>query len=248
MTANGFQEFSGHRLRPSIEVRDWLIENLKDPLLDNYEGWVEVQLCNGDVKHEETAFFLILPVEAMASDHHEGCACFSHESLVPHSVQQTVDEMTFERGIWSAAVDGDLDHVKKFLQKGTDPSVPDRSGYTALHYASRNGHYAICEYLLKNGANSNAQTNGGASPLHRAAYCGHHKVVVLLLHHGADPVMMDDDGATPLHKAAERGHLNVCQILLEQCPTLKNATDKRKRKPADLVLGNPMLMELLKTC
>ncbi|RXM94155.1 BTB/POZ domain-containing protein KCTD9 [Acipenser ruthenus] len=68
----------------------------------------------------------------MASDGRPDCSCCSHGSAAPHSVQQTLDEMDFERGIWSAAVDGDLDRVRTFLLKGTDPNTVDRAGYTAL--------------------------------------------------------------------------------------------------------------------
>lgn len=39
---------------------------------------------------------------------------------------------TWSAGIWSAAVDGDLDRVKSFIDKGTDPNLRDSSGYTAL--------------------------------------------------------------------------------------------------------------------
>ncbi|MGH0178473.1 UNVERIFIED_CONTAM: hypothetical protein FKN15_004925 [Acipenser sinensis] len=136
----------------------------------------------------------------MASDGRPDCSCCSHGSAAPHSVQQTLDEMDFERGIWSAAVDGDLDRVRTFLLKGTDPNTVDRAGYTALHYASRAGCLAVCELLLEHGASANSQTRGGATPLHRAAYRGHLGVVRLLLSQGAEPGTCDDDGSTPLHK------------------------------------------------
>uniref|UniRef100_A0A4W2FWM7 Ankyrin repeat domain-containing protein 23 n=1 Tax=Bos indicus x Bos taurus TaxID=30522 RepID=A0A4W2FWM7_BOBOX len=57
--------------------------------------------------------------------------CCSHPSAAP-GVQQTLDEMDFERGIWSAALNGDLGRVKYLIQKAVDPSQPDSAGYTAL--------------------------------------------------------------------------------------------------------------------
>ncbi|XP_078095422.1 ankyrin repeat domain-containing protein 39 isoform X1 [Mustelus asterias] len=182
----------------------------------------------------------------MASDSHSlDCSCCSHDSSVPSSVHQTLEEMDFDRGIWSAASTGDFSGVQRFLEKGTDPNVPDLSGYTALHYASRRGDYEICEYLLRKGADSNAQTKGGATPLHRAAYCGHLPVLTLLLSHGAVPTTADDDGATPLHKAAERGHREVCEALLQHNPALRTVRDKRSRAPHDLVRDHPALKECL---
>ncbi|XP_038559361.1 ankyrin repeat domain-containing protein 39 isoform X3 [Micropterus salmoides] len=157
----------------------------------------------------------------MASDRHK-CLCCSHPVSSP-SVYQTLNEMDFERGlhscvrhvvelkhgIWSAAMDADLERVKYLIQKGTDPNLRDSAGYTAL-------------------------TPGGATPLHRSAYCGHLDVVRLLLHHRADPVLCDDDGACPLHKAAEQGHIEVCQLLLEHCPALCSQVNKRLQLPYQL--------------
>lgn len=72
--------------------------------------------------------------------------------------------------------------------------------FSLQHYASRNGHYEVCQFLLENKAIPNTQTNGGATPLHRASYCGHMDIARLLLSHGANPAVMDDDGRTCLHK------------------------------------------------
>ncbi|XP_035227609.1 uncharacterized protein LOC118199856 [Stegodyphus dumicola] len=46
--------------------------------------------------------------------------------------QHSSDEMAFEKGIWSAALDGDVERLKHFLYEGVDPSLCDSSGYTAL--------------------------------------------------------------------------------------------------------------------
>ncbi|XP_028313569.1 ankyrin repeat domain-containing protein 39 [Gouania willdenowi] len=161
------------------------------------------------------------------------CTCCSHPASSP-SVHQTLDEMDFERGIWSAAMDGSLERLRVLILKGTDPNLRDSAGYTALHYASRSGHLAICSFLLENGACASPQTPGGATPLHRAAYCGHLDVVKLLLKRRADPTLCDDDGASPLHKAAERGHGEVCQLLLDHSPTLCSMANNRLQLPEHL--------------
>ena len=41
-------------------------------------------------------------------------------------------ELEFERGIWSAAMDGEEKKVEKLLKSGICPSATDSSGYTAL--------------------------------------------------------------------------------------------------------------------
>ena len=180
----------------------------------------------------------------MTSDS-EQCSCCSHKAEQP-STYQTLDEMDFERGIWSAAKDGELDRVRKFVQKGTDPNLRDLSNFTALHYASRNGQLTVCKLLLESGACASPQTPGGATPLHRAAYCGHLDVVRLLLDHGADPRLCDDDGATALHKAAGRGQEEVCKLLLQHCPSLQSQVNKKLQLPYQLLQEGHHLQDLLK--
>ncbi|XP_041512592.1 ankyrin repeat domain-containing protein 39 isoform X1 [Microtus oregoni] len=218
-------------------------------------------------------------------------SCCSHPGAVP-GVQQTLEEMDFERGekgeaaawlesgssqsqpperepkeaanrvwsfrawgrkpfgridsrIWLAALNGDLGRVKYFIQKATDPSQPDSAGYTALHYASRNGHYAVCQFLLESGAKCDAQTHGGATALHRASYCGHTEIARLLLSHGSNPRLVDDDGMTSLHKAAEKGHEDICSLLLQHSPALKAVRDRKARLACDLLPRNSGLRDLL---
>ncbi|XP_007429800.1 ankyrin repeat domain-containing protein 39 [Python bivittatus] len=166
--------------------------------------------------------------------HHKDGICSCH-STAAQGVHQTLDEMDFERGIWNAALNGDLEGVKRHILSHGKPSEPDPFGYTALHYASRNGHYDICHFLLRNGASCDACTHGGATPLHRAAYCGHTAIAKLLLDHGADPAATDDDGKTCLHKAAENGHQELCELILEHHSQLRHTQDNNQRRPGDLV-------------
>ncbi|KAJ3603476.1 hypothetical protein NHX12_028222 [Muraenolepis orangiensis] len=166
-------------------------------------------------------------------------SCCSNHCSAP-SVCQTLDEMDFERGIWSAAMDGDMDRVTSLIQKGTDPNMRDSSRYTALHYASRSGRLDVCAFLLRSGACASPQTPGGATPLHRSAYCGHVDVVRLLLSHGADPLLCDDEGASPLHKAAECGHTDVCELLLQHFPALWSHANNKLLLPHQVALDGPL--------
>ena len=66
-------------------------------------------------------------VDHLHSDH----CCGQHQGAVA-SVHQTLDELDFERGVWSAALDGELDRVNRYVQNGGDVNAVDSSGYTAI--------------------------------------------------------------------------------------------------------------------
>jgi len=161
---------------------------------------------------------------------HEGGCCSGASGS---GTRQTLDEMAFERGIWTAAINNDVSRIKHILATRGHEEVNSRdsSGLTGLHYAARSGSLEALRLLIGSGADVNARANSGASPIHRAAYMGHEEIVQLLIGNGADPEVSDDDGKTALHKCAERGHFNCAQkIVSALSPTsserLKMATDK----------------------
>ncbi|XP_058815221.1 ankyrin repeat domain-containing protein 39 [Topomyia yanbarensis] len=157
------------------------------------------------------------------------CGC-----LKTATATQSLDELEFERGIWSAAIDNDEHKLRSLIEKG-HLSDRDNSGYTALHYAARNGHLSICRILLDSGISVDETTHGGATALHRAAMMGHHQIVELLLTRKADPLLQDSDGKTALHRAAERGHLDTCRILVRQNGTAATIRDGKGNTPLDTV-------------
>lgn len=148
---------------------------------------------------------------------------------------QSLDELEFERGIWTAAIDNDAAKVRTLIARG-HLCDRDNSGYTALHYAARAGHLAICRMLLEAGIGVNEQTHGGgATALHRAAMMGRDQILKLLLAHKADALLQDSDGRTALHRAAEKGHLESCRILLQHGPAAKVITDSKGLVPSKVI-------------
>ncbi|CAG9771848.1 unnamed protein product [Ceutorhynchus assimilis] len=102
-------------------------------------------------------------------NNHE-CKCSSDSTIA----RQSLEEMDFERGIWSAAQNGNIERVKKLSDSWKfQVDQRDSAGYTALHYAARNGHLSVCEYLVEKGADIDATTKSGlATALHRAVSAG----------------------------------------------------------------------------
>ncbi|XP_063838739.1 ankyrin repeat domain-containing protein 39 [Ostrinia nubilalis] len=152
------------------------------------------------------------------------------------SVCQTLSEMDWERGLWYAAFNGDIERVNALISKASNikdtVNAPDNSGYTALHYAARNGHTDVCDILIKNGACIDAQTKSGkATPLHKAAAAGNTTAVKFLIDSGATVDMQDVDGQTALHKALENNKFELVRILLDACPQLHHINDFKGRRP-----------------
>jgi len=149
---------------------------------------------------------------------------------------QSLTEMDFDRGIWSAALYNDIDRLKDLINR-EHTNNRDETGYTALHYAARNNNIIACELLIKANANVNAETNGGVTPLQRAAMMGHIDVVKMLLSHRADVKIQDSDGNTAAHRASQSGHIDIVNLLLQSDGNLANCLNNRGQTPCN-AMGN----------
>lgn len=150
------------------------------------------------------------------------------------TASQSLDELEFERGIWTAAMDNDEHKLRSLIARG-HLHDKDNSGYTALHYAARSGHLLICRILLDAGIGVDERTHGGVTALHRAAMMGHLEIVNLLLTRKSDPFVQDSDGKTALHRAAEKCYSEVCRSLLQHSPSLATVRDCKGKVPLELV-------------
>uniref|UniRef100_A0A7M4FHY0 Ankyrin repeat domain 39 n=1 Tax=Crocodylus porosus TaxID=8502 RepID=A0A7M4FHY0_CROPO len=87
-----------------------------------------------------------------------GCACPC--SCSAPVACQSLAEMDFQRGLWGAALDGDLGRVRALscghlavarllLSHGADPARADADGMSSLHKAAAQGHEELCALLLQ---------------------------------------------------------------------------------------------------
>lgn len=77
--------------------------------------------------------------------------------------------------------------------------IGKQGGFSALHYAAREGHRSTAALLLDGGADVNRPTEGDqSSPLLVAVVNGNYDLGRDLLERGADPNLVSDDGAGPL--------------------------------------------------
>lgn len=89
-----------------------------------------------------------------------------------------------ESALMMAALKGDLELARRLIGRDADVNKP---GWTALHYASTNGHIAAMRLLLEHHAYIDAEAPNGTTPLMMAAHYGTPEAVKLLLEEGADP-------------------------------------------------------------
>lgn len=155
----------------------------------------------------------------MSHEHSHACGphC-NHTAPVP--MQQSLDEVEFEKGLWGYITRRPTaQQVEQFIESHDSSVVdkPDKSGYTPLLYAARQGDPDICRVLLLRGASVNVATRGlGQTALHRAAQQGHEAVCGLLLEYGADPSARDGSGKTAADIAAEKGFEKLHKMLALQ--------------------------------
>lgn len=96
------------------------------------------------------------------------------------------------------------------LAKTDDVNAVDETGWTALHYAARNGNLAIANALVNAGANVNARSKSDDSPLHLVCHSGNPQIVALLVKEGANISARNTFDNTALHNAAA---LNCCPVI-----------------------------------
>ncbi|CAH8510495.1 unnamed protein product [Schistosoma bovis] len=115
-----------------------------------------------------------------------------------------------------AALEGDLELVKKAASEVNDVSESNDEGITALHNAVCAGRVDVAEFLvLSAGADVNAGDTDGWTPLHCAASCGNVPLAKLLVEHGASlHARTLSDQETPLEKCDQGDEEAECEEYL----------------------------------
>jgi len=124
-----------------------------------------------------------------------------------------------------AARAGRAGRAAMLLAAGADVNVRDKTGRTALYWASINGHTAVVTALLACPAvNVNVAEVHGWTPLFEASHDGHTDIVsALLACPGVDPNAAPPSGDTPLWWASFHNRTSVVIALLAHPCILVNA-------------------------
>jgi len=95
--------------------------------------------------------------------------------------------------------------LKWLLDRGADPAVRDRGGWSTLHhavFADRPPGFPVMKQLIDRGVKTDSVSNVGDTPLHLAAASSRASAVEFLLRAGAQVDSRSTRGDTPLHAAA----------------------------------------------
>ena len=114
-----------------------------------------------------------------------------------------------------------LPRVLQLIQLGAPLDLVDETwGWSALHWASRDGHEHVAKALLDGkyagkGAKVDLRDECGRTALITACLKGHEALVGLLIEHGAKQELQDEEGDAALHLAVDGGdNVGVVALLL----------------------------------
>jgi len=125
---------------------------------------------------------------------------------------------------------GDMDKLKKCIERGANLDARDRALRTAVSCAAFQGHVEILNYLIGEGAHPNLPDKLGNTPLIRAIR-GDYPDIVRILSPKVDLDQCGNMGQTATYCAAANGRSNILQILIESGAKI-DMTDNQGNTPA----------------
>ena len=105
-----------------------------------------------------------------------------------------------------AAQDGDIAEVRRLVAEGRNVNDYDDLGMTPLHYAVKEEHFEVAQFLIEHGADVNAHHEPTISntPLAEVAETCSLRMAQLLIDAGADPTIRGWMQLTALDRAKGR--------------------------------------------
>ncbi|KAH9912810.1 ankyrin repeat-containing domain protein [Fomitopsis serialis] len=110
----------------------------------------------------------------------------------------------YEKNIWVAAGDGDLERVRKLVEdQALSANIPDENTYTPMHAAASYGQLHVLDYLVSKGGDVNITDNDGDTPLYVVENI---ETARWLVEHGATVERQNSEGIS-VAGAIPRGRL-----------------------------------------
>lgn len=130
--------------------------------------------------------------------------------------QDSVLKTDSEEQLIYAAIRGNVDQVKDYLEKGVDVNSSTDDGITALIGAASEGKYSVCKLLIEKGANLNLKQQNGLTALHVSILSNRNKIAQLLIENNADFTITDEFGRTPVLYAVSKNDTTLVDFLYKK--------------------------------
>nr|MDA3874319.1 ankyrin repeat domain-containing protein [Kiritimatiellia bacterium] len=121
----------------------------------------------------------------------------------------------FDQPVHLAARRGDLEAVKREIEKGVDLNARGEKGWPVLICALDQGHVDVARWLIREGAEVNMVTHLGSAALAYAAKTGDIELLHEMLQYGADPNVFRNFSHTVLTIACSDADLQVVRFLVD---------------------------------
>ncbi|MEO0827063.1 MAG: ankyrin repeat domain-containing protein [Cyanobacteria bacterium J06639_16] len=164
---------------------------------------LEFTICGSNpLKSELIAWFLAHGANTQTLALEINCVK-SHQALFAYAQRtHTYGLSSYQSSLMEKAIGADsVELAQLSIAKGSDITLRDREGRTALHHAGRFNSPNVATLFLAEGADINAVDDDGYTPLHIAAIHRNLDTAQLLIEQGADVNAVDEDGHTPLYEA-----------------------------------------------
>jgi hypothetical protein len=128
-----------------------------------------------------------------------------------------VSSPVFSENIHEAAKKGDVDRIQKILDENPGSlDIPDRSGFTPLHWAVIFGKKDMIEFLIGKGADIKGRNTAlrGWTPLQSALFAYNNDASDILVAHGAINELDMEEGMLYLFLSASAGNESLVSRLI----------------------------------
>lgn len=136
------------------------------------------------------------------------------------------DDATGQTPLMAAAQANHFAIVQLVLKHDVDVNLASKehgtcNGYTAVHFAARNGNTDMLDVLHSKGANINRPSTDGWCPIHVAAFAHKSQMLQRLVAHGADVDAKNDQGLPAIVFVANHGSASDTRFLLKKGASVK---------------------------
>ncbi|XP_022777993.1 ankyrin repeat and EF-hand domain-containing protein 1-like, partial [Stylophora pistillata] len=123
-----------------------------------------------------------------------------------------------------AAVNCNFQAVKGLIKRGADPSLMDKGGWIALHFAAQGGNTDFIDLIHAHLPDIESKTAEGHTPLMVAAFTGKLHAVKWFLEKGENVTCVDNRRWHMLHFAAQGGNTDVIDLIHTFWPDIESNT------------------------